>query len=155
MVEGEGAEDPRHPPQQYDQRGRPVNPDTKRINREIVRSHNEVMLVIGVAEPENPNKSPEAESQRKHDAYEEEIGRQLDSHAKRCIEMVGLFGIHGLRQRILVRTVLPSILAATDSCRFIANIHKSRTGTSGSEKMNSPGKEMSSLEQPLASLPIT
>jgi hypothetical protein len=60
------------------------------------------MLVIGVAEPENPNSGPEAESQRQHDAYEESIGRRLDSHAKRCIEMVGLFGIHGLRQRILV-----------------------------------------------------
>ncbi|OAA75533.1 hypothetical protein LEL_07521 [Akanthomyces lecanii RCEF 1005] len=102
VLEGEGPEDPRHPPQQYDQRGRPVNPDTKRINREIVRSHNEVMLVIGVAEPENPNKSPEAESQRRHDAHEEEIGRQLDSHARRAMEMVGLFGIHGLRQRILI-----------------------------------------------------
>lgn len=61
------------------------------------------MLVIGVAEPENPNKSPEAESQRRHDAHEEEIGRQLDSHARRAMEMVGLFGIHGLRQRILVK----------------------------------------------------
>lgn len=59
--------------------------------------------MIGVAEPENPNKSPEAESQRRHDAHEEEIGRQLDSHARRAMEMVGLFGIHGLRQRILVR----------------------------------------------------
>ncbi|KAJ6785113.1 hypothetical protein PWT90_08108 [Aphanocladium album] len=102
VLEGDGPEDHRHPPQEYDQRGRPVNPDTKRINREIVRSHNEVMLLIGVAEPENPNKSPEAESQRRHDAHEEEIGRQLDSHARRAMEMVGLFGIHGLRQRILI-----------------------------------------------------
>ncbi|KAJ2974987.1 hypothetical protein NQ176_g5768 [Zarea fungicola] len=102
VLEGDGPEDTRQPPQQYDQRGRPINPDTKRINREIVRAHNEVMLVIGVAEPENPNKSPEAESQRRHDAHEEEIGRRLDSHAKRCIEIVGLFGIHGMRQRILI-----------------------------------------------------
>ncbi|EGX94926.1 hypothetical protein CCM_03198 [Cordyceps militaris CM01] len=102
VIQGEGPEDHRHPQQQYDQRGRPVNPDTKRINREIVRSHNEVMLVIGVAEPENPNKSPEAESQRRHDAHEEEVGRRLDSHARRAMEMVGLFGIHGIRQRILV-----------------------------------------------------
>lgn len=60
------------------------------------------MLVIGVAEPENPNTGPEAESQRQHDAFEETIGRRLDSNARRCLEMVGLFGIHGLRQRILV-----------------------------------------------------
>ncbi|PQK15016.1 hypothetical protein BB8028_0005g05330 [Beauveria bassiana] len=102
VLQGDGPEDPRHPPQQYDQRGRPVNPDTKRINREIVRSHNEVMLVIGVAEPENPNKSPEVESQRRHDAHEEAIGRQLNSHARRAMEMVGLFGTHGLRQRVMI-----------------------------------------------------
>ncbi|KAF1735308.1 hypothetical protein CRV24_004230 [Beauveria bassiana] len=108
VLQGDGPEDPRHPPQQYDQRGRPVNPDTKRINREIVRSHNEVMLVIGVAEPENPNKSPEVESQRRHDAHEESIGRQLNSHARRAMEMVGLFGTHGLRQRVMRLGLIPA-----------------------------------------------
>lgn len=89
--------------QQYDHRGRPVNPETKRINRDIIRSHNEVMLVIGVAEPENPNAGPEAESERRHEAHEEVIGLRLAAAAKRCIETAGVFGIHGLRQRILVQ----------------------------------------------------
>ncbi|ATY60688.1 hypothetical protein A9K55_005774 [Cordyceps militaris] len=112
VIQGEGPEDHRHPQQQYDQRGRPVNPDTKRINREIVRSHNEVMLVIGVAEPENPNKSPEAESQRRHDAHEEEVGRRLDSHARRAMEMVGLFDRAlfrvwlGDREKIVARRIM-------------------------------------------------
>lgn len=103
MVEGSGEEDDRQPAQQFDHRGRPINPETKRMNRDIIRSHNEVMLVIGVAEPENPYSGPEAESQRRHDAREESIGLRLASSAKRCVEAVGIFGVNGLRQRILVR----------------------------------------------------
>ncbi|KAI5461357.1 hypothetical protein BGZ63DRAFT_414125 [Mariannaea sp. PMI_226] len=92
----------REPTQEYDHRGRPVNAETKRINRDIVRSHNEVMLVIGVAEQENPNLGPEAESQRRHEAHERAVGMKLVSSAYRCIEAVGIFGLHRARQRILV-----------------------------------------------------
>lgn len=102
MVDGNGENDPRQPRQQYDHRGRPVNPDTKRRNRDIIRSHNEVMLVIGVAEPEHPASRPEFKSQQRHYEYEEEAGQRLNIAANRCIDVVGLFGIHGLRQRILV-----------------------------------------------------
>ncbi|KJZ75017.1 hypothetical protein HIM_05503 [Hirsutella minnesotensis 3608] len=102
VVEGEGEEDPRQPTQQFDYRGRPINTETRRINREIVRSHNEVMLVIGVAEAENPSSSSEAESQRRHEAHEEAIGLSLASPAKRFVEAVGIFGINGMRQRILI-----------------------------------------------------
>lgn len=102
VVDGEGQDDGDQPTQQYDHRGRPINPDTKRMNRDIIRAHNEVMLVIGVAEPENPFSGPEAESQRRHEAHEDEIGLRLGSLARNCIEAVGIFGIHGLRQRILV-----------------------------------------------------
>lgn len=105
VVEGEGEGDRHLPAQQYDQRGRPVNPDTKRINRDIIRAHNEVMLVIGVAEPENTNGGPEAESRRRHEAYEEGIAMTLGKVSKRCIEAVGIFGVHGYRQRILVSTL--------------------------------------------------
>ncbi|KAF4465548.1 hypothetical protein FALBO_7599 [Fusarium albosuccineum] len=90
------------PAQQYDHRGRPTNPDTKRINRDIIRSHNEVMLVIGVAEQENPNSNPEAESNRRHAMYEEDVGFNLAVSALRCVEAVGAFGLDGLRQRILI-----------------------------------------------------
>ncbi|KAG6013178.1 hypothetical protein E4U43_007454 [Claviceps pusilla] len=102
VVDGEGQDDSQQPIQQYDHRGRPINPDTKRMNRDIIRAHNEVMLVIGVAEPENPFSGPEAESQRRHEAHEEAIGLRLGFTARACVEAVGIFGIHGLRQRILI-----------------------------------------------------
>lgn len=59
------------------------------------------MFIIGIAEPENPG--PEVDSQRRHGAYEETIGLKLASSAKRCVEAVGIFGINGLRDRILVK----------------------------------------------------
>lgn len=88
--------------QQYDHRGRPINPETKRINRDIIRSHNEVMLVIGVAEQENPTSNPEAESERRHAMYEYDVGMNLTFSAMRCVDAAGAFGLDGLRQRILV-----------------------------------------------------
>ncbi|KAG5964969.1 hypothetical protein E4U58_002990 [Claviceps cyperi] len=102
VAEGEGPEDIHQHAQQYDHRGRSVNPDTKRINRDFIRAHNEVMLVIGVAEPDNPHALSESESQRRHEAHEESIGLRLGFSAKTCVEAVGIFGINGLRQRILI-----------------------------------------------------
>jgi hypothetical protein len=103
VVQGEGEEDSQAPNQQYDHGGRPINPDTMRINRDIIRSHNQVMFIIGIAEPENPG--PEVDLLRRHGAYEEAIGLKLASSAKRCVEAVGMFGINGLRDRILVRSL--------------------------------------------------
>lgn len=112
-VEGEsstvsGEEDDGSYVQQYDARGRPVNPETKRRNRDLVRAHNEVMLAVGVAEAENPQSAAENESNRQHDAYETNIGIRLIWGSKRCIEMAGVFGINGLRQRILVSSISTS-----------------------------------------------
>lgn len=109
VVDGEGEDDPRHPTQQYDYRGRPINPETKRMNRDLIRAHNEVMLVIGVAEPENPHPGSEYESQCRHEIYEESMGFQLRTPAQICIESAGVFGVHGLRQRILVCTSMPLV----------------------------------------------
>ncbi|KAF5027859.1 hypothetical protein F66182_47 [Fusarium sp. NRRL 66182] len=91
-----------NPVQQYDHRGRPVNPETKRVNRDIIRSHNEVMLVIGVAEQEDPTSNPEAESERRHTMYEDDMGVTLAFSALRCVDTPGAFGLDGLRQRILI-----------------------------------------------------
>ena len=60
------------------------------------------MLAVGVAEAENPTSAADYESNRQHDAYESNIGIRLIWASKRCIEMVGVFGVNGLRQRILV-----------------------------------------------------
>ncbi|KAK2131546.1 hypothetical protein NOF04DRAFT_1343427 [Fusarium oxysporum II5] len=88
--------------QQYDHRGRPINPETKRINRDIIRSHNEVMLVIGVAEQENPTTNPEAESDKRHAMYEDDVGINLAFSALRCVDAAGAFGLDGFRQRVLI-----------------------------------------------------
>ena len=98
---GDGDGDP-NLPQKYDHRGRPINPETKRINKDMIRSHNEVMLVIGVAEPEHPGFGLEAELQRRHVAHEDDIAQDLIATSRACMEGVGLLGIGGLRQRILV-----------------------------------------------------
>ncbi|KAJ4306416.1 hypothetical protein N0V88_001217 [Collariella sp. IMI 366227] len=100
VVMGEGPEDPRGHKQLYDERGRPINLETKRINRDVIRSHNEVMMVIGVAEPEN-GIDVQAEAARKHHQYEERIGRRL-LLAGGIVETTAIWGINGMRQRILL-----------------------------------------------------
>ncbi|VUC24649.1 unnamed protein product [Clonostachys rosea] len=103
VVQGEGEDENHEPRQQYDHRGRPINPESKRINRDMIRSHNEVMLVVGVAEPENPPTAPgEAELKRQHSEYEETTGSRLAWAAKRFIHGIGLFGLTGARERVLV-----------------------------------------------------
>jgi hypothetical protein len=101
VVPGEGPEDPRGPRQQYDERGRPINPETKRINRDVVRSHNEVMMVIGVAEPENGIVEAQAEAARRHHQYEDRMGRRL-LLVGGVLETAAIWGVNGMRQRILV-----------------------------------------------------
>ncbi|PHH83795.1 hypothetical protein CDD82_2667 [Ophiocordyceps australis] len=98
----EGQTEPLPHEQHYGPNGRPVNPTTRRMNRDIVRAHNEVMHVIGVAEAENPGPLPEAESARRHWEYELAMGNQLLRYGQLGIEAVGIFGVHGLRQRILI-----------------------------------------------------
>lgn len=96
-------QDSQEPQQQYDHRGRPINPESKRLNRDIIRAHNEVMLVVGVAEPDHPLPgSPEQISKNKHAHYEETIGNRLAWATRRCVDAVGVFGLTGTRQRILV-----------------------------------------------------
>ncbi len=86
----------------YDERGRPVNPETKRINKDVVRSHNEVMLVIGVAEPENGGAlDAQIEARLIQHENEDRIGRRL-RNVGRVLQLGGIWGLYGLRQRILV-----------------------------------------------------
>ncbi|RCI17133.1 hypothetical protein L249_2105 [Ophiocordyceps polyrhachis-furcata BCC 54312] len=104
VVRGEGEENVRQPTQQYNNRGHPINPETRRLNRQIVRSHNEVMLVIGVAETDNPTSTAEPDYQARHEAYENSVGAVLNTPAKSSIDAVGLLGFIGLRHRILTYT---------------------------------------------------
>ncbi|KAL2119313.1 hypothetical protein VTJ04DRAFT_6273 [Mycothermus thermophilus] len=101
VVMGEGPEDPRTRGQLYDDRGRPVNPETKRINRDVVRSHNEVMAVIGVAEPENGSGDAQLEAAQRHRRYEDRVGGRL-LLAGSILQTTAIWGVNGMRQRILL-----------------------------------------------------
>ncbi|KAM7204361.1 hypothetical protein V8F33_001663 [Rhypophila sp. PSN 637] len=89
--------------QQYDQRGRPVNPDTRRLNRDIIRAHNEVMLAIGVAEPEISEKEQEAKqnSIKRHRQAETMIARRL-LFVNGLVEKALVWLVNGMRQQIMV-----------------------------------------------------
>ncbi|KAK0627004.1 hypothetical protein B0T14DRAFT_600319 [Immersiella caudata] len=101
VVPGEGEPDDRGPQQLYDERGRPINPETRRINRDVIRSHNEVMLVIGVAEPENESPELKIVAAKKRQEYEEVMGGRLFL-ASGILETAGVWGVNGMRQRILL-----------------------------------------------------
>ncbi|GAP84106.1 hypothetical protein SAMD00023353_0601170 [Rosellinia necatrix] len=102
VFEGEGEADPQEPPREYDQHGRVVNEASKQLNKNIIRAHNEVMLVIGVAEqePSGPSYST-SESTR---LYTEDQNRKggYFLHLGRVLVVAGIWGVHGVRQRILV-----------------------------------------------------
>lgn len=103
IVMGEGEGDPRAPLQMYDERGRPVNPETRRINRDVIRSHNEVMLVIGVVEAENSIDEARAERARHiaHLQHDTRLARRFEWASRAC-ELAGVWGVAGVRQRILL-----------------------------------------------------
>lgn len=111
VVEGTGEGDPHEPQRQYDEKGRIMNPETKQRIKNVIRAHNEVMQVIGVAEPENSGESSEVAMAREHQAYESETGRTLLSIG-RSLGILGIWGVHGVRQRIMVCSILPSRLAS-------------------------------------------
>lgn len=67
------------------------------------------MLVIGVAEPENPAPAPEAESEMRHDEYEDNVGLAIAGVASRCVENVAVFGLNGLRERVLVSPLVCTV----------------------------------------------
>ncbi|CAK7220656.1 hypothetical protein SCUCBS95973_004233 [Sporothrix curviconia] len=102
LVPGTGEANPREPPQTYDERGRPYNTDTRRINRNIIRAHNEVMQVIGVAEPDSLLAAEsEANNQLIQQLHEDRLGHKLYV-PMRIIGAVGVWGAEPLRQRALL-----------------------------------------------------
>ncbi|KXJ92690.1 hypothetical protein Micbo1qcDRAFT_160460 [Microdochium bolleyi] len=102
VVEGAGQPEHGEPEKQYDDRGRIVNPQTKQIIKDVIRAHNEVMLVIGVAEPENDSATQaQIAMARDHQLYETETGKTL-LNLGRSLGILGIWGVHGVRQRILL-----------------------------------------------------
>ena len=86
--------------QQYNERGRPINPETKRRERENVRAANEVMQVTGVVED---SAAARAEAKAYKAAKNEETftGLRL-MEVGRAALVGGVWGVLGLRRRILV-----------------------------------------------------
>lgn len=106
MVEGTGEPDPLEPEKQYDDKGRIINPETKKIIKDVIRSHNEVMHVIGVAEPDADAAAKTASDEQREDYqdYEAETGRALLITGQ-VLGIMGNWGLHGIRQRLLVSHV--------------------------------------------------
>lgn len=76
------------------------------MNKDIIRAHNEVMHVIGVAEPDpSTSNNWAAYSAKLHSEYENNRGGHL-LRIGRLIFVAGIWGVHGVRQRILVRLPL-------------------------------------------------
>jgi hypothetical protein len=120
---GEGEGDPRAPVQLYDEHGRPVNPDARRLNRELIRAHNEVMLAIGVAEPDDGAAERQEMQQREKARMESErIGWRL-SGAAHLVEIASAWGLHGLRNRILVGCPKADPCFSAGSGRLTENSH--------------------------------
>lgn len=71
------------------------------MNRDMVRAHNEVMQVIGVAEPDSGPTEAEKEAKRRYHEYEEVMGHRL-LRIGRSLEVGGVWGVNGFRARILV-----------------------------------------------------
>lgn len=101
VVEGTGEDDPREPRRQYDEKGRIINPESKQRIKDVIRAHNEVMEVIGVAEPDSHAESNEMLMVRDHQLYETETGNTL-LNIGRSLGIFGIWGVHGVRQRIML-----------------------------------------------------
>ncbi|KAL5604150.1 hypothetical protein BROUX41_002137 [Berkeleyomyces rouxiae] len=87
--------------QSYDNRGRPVNNLSRVLNRRTIRSHNEVMHVIGVAEPDSGPTTAEAQIQSQYFTYETTTGYHLHRISFAAIE-AGIWSMNGLRNRLIV-----------------------------------------------------
>lgn len=119
---GTGEADPREPSRQYDEKGRVVNPETKSVIKSMIRAHNEVMHVIGVAEPDDPSASGFAETRDTASSlvqdqleYENTVAQALIP-AGCLLADIGVWAIEGVRQRSLVSILQriytpPTILA--------------------------------------------
>lgn len=86
--------------QQYNDHGRPINPETKRRERENVRAANEVMQVTGVVEDSIAAKA-EAKAYKQRKNEETFIGLRLMEIGRASL-VGGVWGVLGLRRRILV-----------------------------------------------------
>ncbi|KAL7625029.1 hypothetical protein AAE478_004243 [Parahypoxylon ruwenzoriense] len=102
VVSRDGPADPREPEKQYDVTGRVMNPQTKQTIKNLIRAHNEVMQVIGVAEPDNGGISADdATAAKQYQEYESDMGRTLYQLGT-SLGILGTWGVINIRRRIMV-----------------------------------------------------
>lgn len=87
--------------QQYDEHGHPINPETKRRQREQTRASNEVMQATGVVEESSVTKAKE-KALKAEQEKETLMGLRL-LEIGRASFVGGVWGVLGLRRRIMVR----------------------------------------------------
>jgi len=90
--------------QQYNDHGRPINPETKRRERDGVRAANEVMQVTGVVEDSAAAKA-EAKAYKLAKNEETFTGLRL-MEVGRATLIGGVWGVLGLRRRVLACALL-------------------------------------------------
>jgi hypothetical protein len=93
--------------QQYNEHGHPWNPETKRREREHVRAANEVMQVTGVVEDSIAAKTMAGEYLL--DKHRDTITGLRLMEVGRAMLVGGVWGVLGLRRRILVSDYASSI----------------------------------------------
>ncbi|RKF79454.1 hypothetical protein GcM1_202029 [Golovinomyces cichoracearum] len=90
--------------QSYNHRGHPINPETKRRERENIRAANEVMLASGIVEDAAVamERSRKDEEEKQIESF---IGFKL-IEVGRAFLHTGVWGVIGLRRRILITEIL-------------------------------------------------
>lgn len=91
--------------QRYDDRGHPVNYETRQRMRDHVRASNEVMQAAGIIEET-------ADIQARDKVVEDALNEEMEMGLKRLeigrvVLVAGVWGVCGLRRRILV-SLIPS-----------------------------------------------
>ncbi|KAL3426824.1 hypothetical protein PVAG01_00333 [Phlyctema vagabunda] len=100
VIQTTGDSSARSSNQVYDDNGRPVNPETKRRQREQTRASNEVMQATGVVEESSVTKAKERASK---EAEEKETLTGLRLLEFGRVSLVGgVWGVLGLRRRIML-----------------------------------------------------
>ena len=86
--------------QQYDDRGRPINPETTQRTKDLVRASNEVLQAAGIIEP---NADFRARDEALKAAQEEDFDKAFRRRTIGGVLLTaGVWGTSGLRRRTLV-----------------------------------------------------
>jgi hypothetical protein len=86
------------------------------------------MYVIGVAEPDPTMSIPDAEAELQYCAYEQTMGGRMVDLGQVLVS-TGIWGVNGLRQRILVRVVCVVSIDWPDNSRHALQLYRRYSNT--------------------------